>query len=85
MNSSLAFPPDGDLAWGINLRGAPQDGPDAAGNRFKNGSSVVADAPGGPPLRRNRKHDDAEPEYRQSHEFEYQRVHGNSPYKPLDL
>jgi hypothetical protein len=48
--------------------------------------SGVARTPGRPPLRRNDKHDDAEREYRQSHEFKYQRIkHSNSPSKSIDL
>jgi hypothetical protein len=42
--------------------------------------SGVANVPGRPSLRRNEKHNDAECEYRQSHELEYQRIkHGNFP------
>jgi hypothetical protein len=45
----------------------------------KRDRSVVADAPGRPPLRRNGKHDETQRKHLQSHEFEYQRVHGNPP------
>jgi hypothetical protein len=34
---------------------------------------------------RNDKHDDAECEHREPHEFKYQRVHGDPSAKPLDL
>jgi hypothetical protein len=50
--------------------------------RFENGvSSVIPDAPGGLPLRWNGKHDDAQRNHRQTHEFKYQSVHGNPPVK----
>jgi hypothetical protein len=48
--------------------------------------SGVANVPGRPSPRWNEKHDDAECEYRQSHELKYQRIkHGNSPSKSIDL
>ena len=48
--------------------------------------SGVADVPGRPSPRRNGKHDDAQREHRQSHEFEHQCIgHSNSPNKPIDL
>jgi hypothetical protein len=54
--------------------------------RFENGAlSVIPDAPGGLPLRRNGKHDETQRKHRQSHEFEHQPVHGKLPYKTLDL
>jgi hypothetical protein len=43
-------------------------------------------APDRSSLRWNDQHDDAEGEYRQSHEFKHQRIkHGNSPSKSIDL
>jgi hypothetical protein len=44
----------------------------------ENGSGM-ADSPGLPPTRRQRQHDHAEREHRQSHEFEYQSVHRSIP------
>src|SRR6266700_2113013 len=41
--------------------------------------SVLTRAPRPTRCRRHREHDDAEREHRQSHEFEYQSVHGNVP------
>ena len=51
-------------------------------------TSGVADTPGRrSSLRRHGKHDDAKPEYRQSHELKYQRVKHESSLqaKPLAL
>src|ERR1035438_2156756 len=49
-------------------------------------SSVDAHAPRWPASRRNGQHDDAKREHRETHEFKYQRVHGNiPPNKPLAL
>jgi hypothetical protein len=42
--------------------------------------SVVA---GGPSLCGHGKHDDDKSEHRQSHEFEYQSIHGNSPQETV--
>jgi hypothetical protein len=54
-----------------------------SGERDRSG---VARVPEGMWSRRNDQHDDAEREYRQSHEFKYQRVkHGKSPNKSIDL
>jgi hypothetical protein len=54
-------------------------------NRFPLFRIMLSVVAGGSSLRRHGEHDDDKAEHRQSHEFEYQRVHGNSPIKPLDL
>ncbi len=43
----------------------------------KSARSGIAEAADGWPARGHRKHDHTEPDHRQTHEFKYQRVHGN--------
>jgi hypothetical protein len=59
--------------------GATKRRPGQADHFIREGSSVVPDASGRPPLRRHGQHDDAERNHRQPYEFKYQRFHGNIP------
>ena len=87
MNLSPAFPLDGSLSRGR----ARRDTADCIRDQVSRGipeaaGSGVVIVPGRSSLRRNEQHDDAECEYRQSHELKYQRIkHDNSPSKSIDL